>query len=108
MLAPAGIPVNFSVVFAGATPANVAFSVYEESSLLLSPVQMDNVVGNVYTCSFTPEAGKLYTVFMAVYISAAFSSLDGAFTQQCQAVTAMYLNQPINSVVGVVSCEVHQ
>jgi len=108
MLVPAGVPANFSVVFTGATPANVAFSVYEEDVLLLSPVQMTKVVGNVYTCSFTPEAGKLYTVLMAVYTSAAFSAFNTDYAQQCQAVSAMYLNQPVNSVVGVVSCEVHQ
>lgn len=111
MLVPAGIPVNFDAVFVSATPANVAFSVYDCTEslpvLLLSPVAMDPVAGNAYTCKFTPEAGKLYVVFMAVYTSSAFSALDPSFAsaQQAESVTAQYLSPPVQSVVGMISCE---
>lgn len=110
MILPAGIPVNVSACFDGATAANVAMSVYDDSgtspSLLSGPTLMTPVVGNAYRAKFTPVGGKLYVIFMGVYTSGAFSSLDPAFSaqQQSLAVQAQYTTPPVQDVIGVVDC----
>lgn len=110
MLLPAGISANFTAVFNAPTAAFVALSVYDDSGdapvLLLSPVQMKQVKDNVFSGKFTPAAGKLYVVFMAVYTDATFGTLDPAFktAEQSVPVTGQYLTPPVQSVVGVVAC----
>ncbi len=110
MLVPAGIPVNFTAIFDDPTPANVAMSVYDDSGsepvLLLSPEAMSQVAGNAYRGKFTPEAGKLYVVFMAVYTNTSFNAFDPAYeaSQQAVPVVAQYLTPPVQSVVGTVDC----
>lgn len=110
MLVPAGIPVNFTAVFNAPTPSRVALSVYDDTGLtpvlLLSPVQMNQVSDNVYSGKFTPQAGKLYVVFMAVYTDATFTVLDNSFktAEQAFSVVAQYLNPAVQSIVGTVEC----
>jgi hypothetical protein len=111
MLFPAGIPVNFTAVFNNPTPSRVALSVYDDTGatpvLLLSPVAMNQVNDNVYSGKFTPENGKQYVVFMAVYTDATFVTLDNSFktAEQSVSVIAQYLTPQVQGVIGKVSCE---
>lgn len=97
MLVAAGIPINLPAVFPGADAAKCAMSVYDCTGvnpvLLLSPFAMKPVAGAAYSGKFTPVAGKLYSVFLAVYTDASFTSLDSAFTvyQQSFSIQAEYL-----------------
>lgn len=110
MFLPAGISANFTAVFASANPAFVAMSVYDDSGptpqLLLSPVAMNLVKGNVYSQKFTPQTGKLYVVFMGVYTDATFVTLDPSFAtaEQAFSVSAQYFNPAVASIVGTVDC----
>lgn len=111
MLVPAGVPVNFTATFDDANPDFVAMSVYDDSGsepvLLLSPFAMASVRSNVYRGKFTPEAGKLYVVFMAVYTDGTFGTLDTDFTavEQAAAVICQNLVSPVQNVVGMVLCD---
>lgn len=110
MLLPAGIPANFTAIFNNPTPAFVALSVYDDTGLtpvlLLSPTAMNQVTSNAYSGKFTPAAGKLYVVFMAVYTDATFTTLDNSFktAEQAVPVVAQYLTPPVQNVVGLVDC----
>lgn len=110
MLVQAGIPNSFTAVFNNPTPAFVAMSVYDNSGanpvLLLSPVQMGHVNDNAYAGKATLSPGD-YVVFMAVYTDATFTVLDPSFKTQEQAVgvSAAYLANAANGVIGKVSCD---
>lgn len=110
MICQVGIPVNFTAVFDGPTPANVAFSVYDDTGvtpvLLNSPVAMAQVAGNSFRGKFTPLAGKLYVVFMAAYTDTTFSSLDPTYAaiQQAVSLSPLTLLPPAQNVVGIIQC----
>lgn len=70
---------SFEITFDSST-LDVGMSIYDDSGvspvLVLGPVSMDNVVGNLYRAKFTPEFGKSYLVFKAVYLDNTFTTLN--------------------------------
>jgi hypothetical protein len=107
MLLPAGIPASF--VTSGNSPSlYLGLSIYDNTDsdpeLVYGPVLMDNFIGNAYQGKFTPEAGKTYLAFMAVYTDASLENLDDDYQQDVQAFTSMTLTQSIQSVMGSIDC----
>lgn len=107
MIIQSGVLANFSAVFPGATPSFVAMSVYEDTLspvLLLSPFLMNPVHGGAYSQKFTPEAGKLYIVLMAVYTDITFGTINTGFVPVAVAAACQNLIPPVSSIVGTVVC----
>ena len=107
MLLPAGIPASFSAVFGGATDANVAMEVFDVTAApavaQAVAVMTPTITALSYFGRFTPQPGKLYQVFIAVYTDNTFATVNGSYQPVTYDVQALYFNQPVN-VVGVVEC----
>ena len=110
MLLPAGIPAGFSAVFGGATDANVAMTVFDvtasPSVAQAAAVMTPTIAALSYFGRFTPQPGKIYQVFIAVYTDDTFATVNDSYEPVFYDVTALYFNPPVQDVVGIVECGV--
>jgi hypothetical protein len=109
MLLPAGVPSSF-VTSSNNPDLAVGMSVYDNSGaspvLILGPVRMVPFVGNAYEAKFTPQNGKTYLVFIAIYTDLTFTTLQAGYDQQVESVTAMTANNTVvvQNVTGLIDC----
>lgn len=68
------------------------------------PSAMDNPIGNTYFGKFTPQIGKSYLVFKAVYTDGSFATLDSDHSHSSETIYAEKSSAGAGSVdlVGVV------
>ena len=130
-LAPAGAELTFEVTYDSPSLA-VAMSVYDTTGvspvLVQGPAAMTVIVANTYIGKFTPEVGKSYLIFKAVYTSGAFTTLSSDYSQGTESLivedvgggggsadcgtvvgyvtnpTVIGLVQPTEAVVGFINC----